>query len=244
MSTPTAEPPPETGTNRHARGQGTPPWWRRPWMIPLAAIILAFLLFAVPPYLTFDPAQSRMELREGSALHMPALSVHVIFGSIALVTCCLQIWPWLRRSYPAVHRTSGRIYVASVVPTTLFGFIITYLSVHGMSMKAATFTMEALWLVFTLVGFRMARARRFGEHRKWMIRSFALVLAIVTERAWLGVFMLIATPRLDTEYGGDHDLMMRVAGGTSFWVAWVVNLLIAEWWLQYRARPGSGKAVT
>jgi len=29
---------------------------------------------------------------------------HILFGSVALVTACLQIWPWLRRTHPTVHR--------------------------------------------------------------------------------------------------------------------------------------------
>lgn len=221
------------------------PWWRRPWVAPLAVLSVAFIAFSAPPYLSFDPSASRLDLQPGSALHYPMLAVHVAFGSVALLTCCLQLWPWLRRTYPAVHRTSGRIYVfAGVLPAGLSGFVVAYLSTSGMPMQAATFTMGALWLIFTFVGYRMARQRRFAEHREWMIRSFALCLAIPVDRLWVGVFMAIAMPRLDTVYGGDHDAMMVAVAGSAFWMSWVINLLIAEWWLRYRRPAGAVQSRT
>ncbi|WP_236700604.1 DUF2306 domain-containing protein [Allosalinactinospora lopnorensis] len=226
MSTPTGGPPslsvqrttaagPATGTDRHAptaderpaRAEGAPRrWWRRPWILPLAPLAAVFIAFSVSPYLTLDPAQARLPLREGSDLHFPMLVAHVVFGSIALVTCCAQVWPWLRRNHPAVHRTSGRVYVfAGVLPAGATAFVVNYLSTSGMATQTSSYLMAALWLGFTYTGFRMARRRRFAEHREWMIRSFALTLSIVINRFWGVLFMLIALPRLDTVYGGDES---------------------------------------
>ncbi|MGH3983912.1 MAG: hypothetical protein ACRDST_14825 [Pseudonocardiaceae bacterium] len=33
-------------------------------------------------------------------------------------------------------------------------------------------------------------------------------------------------------FGGDQEAMITAAVSASVWLSWVVNLLIAEWWLQ------------
>ena len=37
------------------------PLWRRPWVVPLALLTVSFVAYAVPPYLTLDPAQARLQ---------------------------------------------------------------------------------------------------------------------------------------------------------------------------------------
>ena len=44
----------------------------------------------------------------GLGPHYPLLVVHVVCSSIAIVTCVVQIWPWLRGRFPASHRRIGR----------------------------------------------------------------------------------------------------------------------------------------
>lgn len=84
-------------------------WWRRPWVGPLGLVVVAFLAYSLPPYLAFDPARSRVP--STFPAHYLFLVGHVVFGSVAMVTAALQIWPWIRRKYPVLHRCSGRAYV-------------------------------------------------------------------------------------------------------------------------------------
>ena len=84
----------------------------------------------------------------------------------------------------------------------------------------------------TIAGYRMARQRRFAEHREWMIRSFALTTSIVVNRLWLVLLIAALSPQVDTTYGGDRTAMITAAANASVWLSWVVNLLAAEWWLQ------------
>jgi hypothetical protein len=68
-----------------------------------------------------------------------------------------------------------------------------------------------LWLAFTVNGLRMARRRRFGEHRVSMIRSFALTMSIIVSR-FISVPAIIAlAPQVDTTFGGSEDLMLHSA---------------------------------
>ncbi|HWO62053.1 MAG TPA: hypothetical protein VNO31_18710, partial [Umezawaea sp.] len=54
-------------------------FWRRPWIAPLLFVTVAFLAFSVPRYLTLDPAQSRLSIREDAPLHYPTLVLHIVF---------------------------------------------------------------------------------------------------------------------------------------------------------------------
>jgi len=96
-------PPPETRPQLTIVKTHKPrAWWRRPWVIPLFVAATGFLVYQLPPWLTFDPNRSRIPLK--FPLHYWLIVGHVLFGTVALVTMCLQMWPWLRRRYPVVHR--------------------------------------------------------------------------------------------------------------------------------------------
>ncbi|MEV4760330.1 DUF2306 domain-containing protein [Micromonospora sp. NPDC049559] len=225
----------QTITSRPGR---TGPWWRRPWVVPLAVLTIAFLAFSLPPYLTFDPDRSRLPLREGFAWHYPLLLAHIGFGTVALVTSCLQVWPWFRRRYPAAHRWLGRAYFfAGVLPGGLAGVVVAVVSLQGVVGRIGNALLAVVWLLFSLAGYRMARQRRYAEHRRWMVRSFALTTSIVVNRLWLVLAIVALTPLTDSYYGGDEDAMIQAAAESSIWLSWVVNLLVAEWWLERSRAP-------
>ncbi|MDA0566727.1 DUF2306 domain-containing protein [Streptomonospora sp. S1-112] len=214
------------------------PWWRRPWIGPLALVTAAFLVLSLPPYLTLDPAASRVPLHEGNPLHYPLLIGHILFGTVALVTCCLQVWPWLRRRHPAVHRWSGRLYVfAGVLPGAPLALASSILGQQGLSQQVGNSVLSLLWFAFAVAGWRAARRRDFAAHREWMVRGFALTFSIVANRPWIVICTLLALPQLDTVYGGSEAVMVQSVAGASVWLSWLVNLFIAEWWLRRRARP-------
>ena len=116
MSTDELSPP----STRPADSPAVPrtPRWRRPWVVPLALLTVAFVAFALPPYLTLDPAQARLQPLPPFPGYYPLLVTHIFLGSVVLLAACLQVWPWLRQNHPRVHRTSGRIYVAAALPVT------------------------------------------------------------------------------------------------------------------------------
>jgi len=208
-------------------------WWRRPWVAPLALVVVVFLAFSIPPYLTLDPAQSRVPQPQGFPAHYRLLVAHVLFGSIAMVTCGFQIWPWFRRRHPAAHRIMGRVYVfGGVLPGGLLGLAIGAVSPFGPVIRVSNVLLALLWLGFTIAGVRMARQRRLVEHRRWMIRSFALTMSIITNRFWAVIATVSLLPQLPTTFGGNETLMVQAIAGLSGWLGWVTTLLAAEWWLE------------
>lgn len=78
-----------------------------------------------------------------------------------------------------------------------------------------------LWIATTAQAVRLAMARRFIEHRRWMERSYALTFAAVTLRLYLPFFFL-----------GGMDYAQ--ASIWLAWIAWVPNLLLVEGWMAWR----------
>jgi hypothetical protein len=217
-------------------------WWRRPWVAPFAVVVVAFVAFSLPPYLTFDPAESRVPPPEGLAFYFPLLVAHVMFGSIAILTCGMQIWPWFRGRYPVAHRWIGRVYVfCGVIPASLSALVIGALSPFGPVARASNVLLASVWLACTITGYRMVRQRRYVEHRRWMIRSFALTASIITNRVWGVLFFVGLSPALQTTYGGNETALMRDIAGMTTWLGWTVPLLIAQWWLD-RGDPATRRA--
>ncbi|MFY1597025.1 DUF2306 domain-containing protein [Micromonospora sp. WMMD737] len=213
-------------TGRTGAGGSSGPWWRRPWIVPLVALVAGFLLFVLPPYLRLDPTQARVILNEGFTAHYSVLVVHILFGTIALVTLCLQVWPWLRLRYPAVHRTSGRLYVfAGALPAALLGLaLMPFAAIPNGLLGSALASVG--WIVTTVLGFRAARRRRYAEHRKWMVYSFAFALQTV----WGRVIFLVSAAT-------GWSLNPIVAAEVNGWGSTLVNVAIAYWWLRRTARP-------
>jgi hypothetical protein len=217
-----------------------PRWWRRPWIAPLAVIAVAFVAFSLPPYLTLDPKQSRVPPPDDFAPHYPILVAHVIFGSVALLTAVLQIWPWFRGRYPVAHRRIGRVYVFfGVLPAGVMGLTIGAFSPFGPMVRVSNVLLASLWLTFTAVGYRMARQRRFAEHRRWMTRSFALTASIITNRVWSVIAYLVLEPQLATTFAGNEKMFSWTIAGLGSWLGWVITLLVTEWWLEPRGRSGA-----
>jgi hypothetical protein len=90
--------------------------------------------------------------------------------------------------------------------------------------------LATLWLITTLTGWRMARRRRFAEHRRWMIRSFALTLSIMLNRVLGVALLLILSPQLNSTFHGDEELLTQTIAGIGTWLGWTLSLLTAEWW--------------
>ncbi|MDQ7806558.1 DUF2306 domain-containing protein [Amycolatopsis sp. A133] len=219
-------------------------WWRRPWIVPLLLVAAAFLAFSLPPYLTFDPAQSRLRPPEHNTVYYPALVAHVLFGTVAMVTACFQIWPAFRARYRRGHRITGRIYVfCGALPAGLLGLYIGWHTAAGPSVRVANLVGSALWIGVTVAGLWLARQRRYGEHRRWMSRSFALSMSIVLSRVVNVIATIVLTPQVDTTFRGSEELMRYSAASIGVWLSPLVLLLLTDWLLE-RRKPAKRQAAT
>lgn len=191
------------------------------WLAVSGVVCVAITIFAASAYVTLDMSQARPDLR--GSVHYGLLVAHIFTGSVAVLAGVSQFWPGLRRRRPRVHRIMGRVYFAGVLPSSLLGVVCAQLSLNGLAASAPLTVLSVLWFVSAVYGLKTARRRQFGEHRIWMIRGFALTGAAVTGRLW-GLLLGSLVP----------DGNGLVIFATANWLSFVVNLLVAEWWIQSR----------
>lgn len=196
-------------------------WGYTAWLAVSGTVCVAITIFAASAYVTLDMSQARPDLH--GPVHYGLLVAHILTGTAAILAGVSQFWPGLRARHPRVHRVLGRVYFGGVLPSSLLGVVCAQLSLNGLAASAPLTVLSVLWFVSAVHGLRTARQRKFGEHRIWMIRGFALTSAAVTGRLW----GLLLGGLLPDEKG-------IVVFATANWLSFVVNLLVAEWWIQSR----------
>jgi hypothetical protein len=63
-------------TNDHREAARTP-LLQRPWVVPLALLTVIFIAYAVPPYLSLDPARARIQPMPPHVSYYPLLVSHI-----------------------------------------------------------------------------------------------------------------------------------------------------------------------
>ncbi|MGH6985350.1 MAG: DUF2306 domain-containing protein [Caulobacteraceae bacterium] len=149
----------------------------------------------------------------------PWLAIHASLAVTALLVGPFQFVSRLRARSPRTHRILGRVYVGSCLGAAPAALVLAAGTDAGPIAQAAFSTLAVIWFVFTLKAVRLAMAGRIAEHRRWMVRSFALTFAAVTLR------LLLPFPPLLL-----HASFLDGYRAIS-WISWTSNLLIAEVWL-------------
>lgn len=203
------------------------------WLLPLSVMTLGLLTFMVWAYIPPDMATSRVDVH-GDQLRYALLVAHIAFGSVATLAGLLQIWPALRNRLPRVHRWTGRAYFhLGVFPAILLAVPVTLTAESGLSNMLALLVMNGLWAWTGIAGLRAARQRRFGDHRRWMVRNYAVTLAILTSRLWAGPLILLGLAMLDGRaYQGNQVAMIHDIASAGTWLALFANLAVVEWHLR------------
>lgn len=198
-------------------------WWRRPWIVPLAALVAAALVYIWASYITLDPRTATVDLPVEQPFKYPVVVAHIVFGSVAATTVLLQVWPWLRRRHPHVHRWAGRIYVVGgVAPcAALAAVLLPTLAAPTWFALASRVTLEVLWVTTTALGVAAARRGRFDVHRWFMLSSFALTMDTVFSRLLKVVLMPLYPDVLDA------TTFLLIVG----WGGWLVPLVTVQAWL-------------
>jgi hypothetical protein len=195
------------------------------WPARLGWILLVLLCLGVAAYsaryLLHPPQTPQQAL--GNRRGVPWLVIHVAGSITALAIGSLQFVPALRRGAGPPHRWTGRIYVLGCLVGGAAGLVLAPGSHAGPIASAGFGLLAVIWIAVNVLGWRAAVQGRLAEHRRWMIRSWALTLAAVTLRLYLPLVMVLELPFLPWYRA------------ISF-LAWVPNLIIAELWLRRRGQ--------
>lgn len=156
------------------------------------------------------------------------LTLHAGFAGTALILGPFQFFTGLRRTRPGLHRAMGKVYVVCCLAAGAAGLILAFGARTGPISTAGFGLLAVAWIFTTVRAWRSAGQRRFAEHERWMIRSFALTLAAVTLRLYLPFAFL-------SPFG--YDATYRAIS----FLCWVPNLMAAELWLA-RSSPARAAA--
>lgn len=195
------------------------------WRARLAWILIGLLCLGIAAYSArylLHPPQTPAQAL-GNPRGVPWLVVHIAGSVVALALGSLQFVPALRRGATPPHRWTGRVYVLGCLVGGGAGLVLAPGSSAGPIASAGFGLLAVIWIAVNLLGWRAAMQGRFAEHRRWMIRSWALTLAAVTLRLYLPLVMALDLPFLPWYRA------------ISF-LAWVPNLVAAELWLRRRGR--------
>lgn len=149
---------------------------------------------------------------------------HIGFGGLALLSGCTQFLPKLRQKRLALHRTLGKIYVASVLLSGSAGLGIAFAATGGLFAHLGFGGLAIFWLYTTMQAFLTIKRKEVTLHQQWMTRSYALCFAAVTLRLWLPLLL------------GAFGMSFGVAYPIIAWLCWVPNLAVAEWMIR-RTKP-------
>jgi uncharacterized membrane protein len=191
---------------------------------PLVALcILILIVFAVlraAQTYGFSPTPDRLfELRY---LDHPIISaIHMASGIAFVLFAPLQFIKRLRNNNLGLHRGLGRVLVSCALIAGSYGLIATVAlpAFGGVSTETAGWFFGTLFIFSLLRAYWCARNKKIALHREWMIRAFAMGLAVGTQR----LLLLILVPTTGQSF--------EAVFGSCLWLGFSINLLIAEVWI-------------
>ena len=197
---------------------------RRPLSVVVGFLALGGVGAAATHYL-YEP------YNPGFLKYPTIVALHVILGGLYLALAPFQFVSRIRSRHLGYHRWAGRVLVSIglVVGTTgaFMGFVIP---IAGWIERGYIGVFGAFFLVALVKGFLHIRAGRVALHREWMIRAFAIGLAVATQRLiFIPALLAVADP---TE--GPVAMLSTV----SFMAAFVVHVSVAEAWIRLTRRSG------
>ncbi|MBV1852741.1 DUF2306 domain-containing protein [Catellatospora tritici] len=211
------------------RGRRTAAFW---WFTLSAAGIA---VFAALPYLT-SSLPSLAEGDNGLAANYAtrpatvqfALYAHIVGGAVALLLSPLQFAARLRARAPRLHRVTGRVVFGAIMLGGVSGLVLAPFNGAGLVGVLGFGGLALVWLWSAVTALRAIRGGDVETHRRWMVRTFAVTYAAVMLRLWLPVLIVaqIALAGVDGQTAFDRAYLLVP------FLAWVPNLIVAEWWLR------------
>lgn len=200
------------------------------WAMWAMFTLLAFAVAAYALTLLSRPFETGNPFSVKFAISGVDVPLHFFIAGLALVLAPVQLSAGLRRRWPALHRLSGWLYVASILVGSITGFSLALHAQGGIPSRASFILMSLLWPCLTAMGIWGAIAGDIAGHRRWMCRSVALTYSAVTLRLILGI-----------GFGALHLPFIPVYI-VAAWLGWSINLAVCELTLRWPAIRARRKA--
>jgi uncharacterized membrane protein len=153
--------------------------------------------------------------------------LHILPAMLFMVLGPLQFVRSLRAKYPYMHRWSGRVFLTASAIVGVTGLTLAFgKTIGGVDEKAAVVLFGSFFLIALAKGLWHALRREFAQHREWMLRGYAIGLAVATIRPIMATFFAVAVLR-------GHRPEPREFFGTAFWIGFTLQTIAAEIWINY-----------
>lgn len=212
----------------------------------IAVIFLAFIglvvatrrtIVLLKPGALSSPRNPAADLDAHFASERTLVLTHILPAMLFMILGPLQFRRGLRSRYPQMHRWSGRIFLAASAVVGISGLRLAYgKTIGGMDEKAAIVLFGTFFLIALGRALWHALRREFTQHREWMIRGYAIGLAVATIRPIIGFFFAAAVLR-------GHAPDPHQFFGTAFWLGFTLQTIAAEVWINY-TRPTPAAQIT
>lgn len=143
-----------------------------------------------------------------------AFYTHILLGGLALLIGWTQFSKKLREENIKLHRTIGKIYIFSVMLSSISGIYIGLYATGGFWASLGFISLGIIWFVTTLNAYTTITKGNITAHHKMMIYSYAATSAGITLRIWLPALTFIL-----------NDFIPAYL--ISSWLCWIPNLFIA-----------------
>lgn len=156
--------------------------------------------------------------------------LHIAPGVIFLLGAPLQLSRGFRSRHYTVHRRLGRALLSCALLSGLFALLFGIPHAWGGAPEAIATLVFGCWFLACLVlAFLAIRRGNVPQHRRWMIRAFAVGLGVGTIRIWVGIFEGIEQAASGGTTPATPDQTMF---GIAFWLALSMHVAVGEWWLR------------
>jgi uncharacterized membrane protein len=197
-------------------------------IVLLAGIVLAFavarLLHDVPHLV--DGTMPTEEIHREYVAHPWLAYLHIAPAVVYLLGAPIQLAYRIRSRHYTFHRRLGRVLLTCALVGGVFAIVFGVLHPYGGPGEASAAVVFGLWFLICLVSaLRAIRRDDVVQHRRWMIRAFAVGIGVGTIRIWVYVFT--AAGWLD----------FPDAFAVAFWLAFAMHAAFAEWWIRTTPHP-------
>ena len=162
----------------------------------------------------------------GFGQHPVLTFMHILPGMLFMLLGPWQFMPAIRTRYPLFHRVSGRIYIICgyIVGASALCMPFIMLPIGGVNEAAASILFSIFFLICLSKAWWHIMQQHISLHREWMIRAFAIGLAVSTVRPIIVMFFAFS------------GLLPQVFFGTAFWIGFTLHAVVAEVWIN-ETRP-------
>ena len=188
------------------------------------AITLAYVVFFIMPRLHGGSEA----IPDQPTVNFAILLAHVFTAIPPLFIGLIAFNPALRRRRIGLHGSLGRVYCYCIWISAATGTVLATANSAGIWAQLGFGTLGVVWFTTTWFAYMTGRRRQIPAHRLWMIRSYAITLAVVTVRPLLW-------------FGPAEGFSSLEWVAFCSWACWVPNIILGETYLRITTFGGKLK---